>query len=457
MKKIYLTALIFAMAQRAIFAQNLEEISTKLIIEHPEIRTMESELKSRRSDSEHKSTYPDPKIGIAYRNYPYSKDGRLIDSRPNTPTMTGIEYSISQEIPFPGKLSTEGKIGKLNSIEFEHFTKAQKNKFLKEFYLLLLKLHITENKILWNKSVAQTLASLEKISKSNYSAGKNPYVEVIKNKVNLTMTKDKEIELALTKESLIGSLRYYTDPIQLNSEKLLKVNILDFLTGKQKEVEPKNFEIAKKLLPKNPSLLFTEASVQKSKAEEKLAKLAHLPETEIFFAYMKRRDQKFSVDQGPIEYRIMDQTEFRGDLMSFGLTMRVPVWSLLTSSALSDREEEKVKASLSETNKKEVELESILRNALALFAGAEKQLKLHDEILIPQLKQAQIAQSAVYQNRKSELSDTLQLKMELYNSHFSREDLLEKKYSSLLTILELSDRLMPESKFHKLEMKGEKE
>lgn len=140
----------------------------------------------------------------------------------------------------------------------------------------------------------------------------------------------------------------------------------------------------------------------------------------------------------------MDQTEYRGDLMSFGLTMRVPVWSLLTRSALNEREEEKVKMSVSETKKREIELETNFTNFISQYQGADKQLKLHDEILIPQLQQAQIAQNTSL-GKISDISGSLQLKMDLYNSHLTREDLLEKKYTSLISIFELTDYLLPEN------------
>ncbi len=453
---LFITIILCIFPIRFLHGQPIAELSETLLKDHPEIRALDSELKSKKSDGDHKTTYPDPKIGFAYRNYPYSRDGRFIDSKPNTPTMTGIEYSISQEIPFPGKLTMEGKIGKLAALEFEHFSKLQKNKFLKEFYLLLLRLHLTENKIAWNKSASEIISSIEKISKANYSAGKNPYVQVLKNKINLTMTKDKGIELALTKDSLKSSIKYFSDPVQIDFDKIHKNDIIKFLNSKKDEMASDDFKKLENQLVKNPNLLLSETTLQKNKQEEKLAKLSHLPETEVFFSYMKRRDQKFALDSGPLDYKIMDSTEFRGDLMSFGLTMRVPVWSMLTKSHLSDREEERVKAGSSENQKRFIELETVFKNAITLYNGADNQLKLHDEFLIPQLKQAQIAQSAVYQNRKSDLSETLELKLEFYNSHFVREDLLEKKYTSLLTILELTDLLLPRKNQVMPELNGDK-
>ncbi|MBE7411622.1 MAG: TolC family protein [Leptospiraceae bacterium] len=445
MKYLYIVVCTFTfIAIESIAADSLEDISKTILKKHPEILSLESELISRKSDSVHKSTYPDPKIGIAYRSYPYSKDGRFENSSTRNTSMAGIEYSFSQEIPFPGKISSERTLGNLTAIEFEHYTKMQKNRFLKDFYILLLKLHITENKIKWNSSILNTLVSIEKVAKANYSAGKIPYIDVVKNKINITITKDKEIELNQTKNSIVASLKYYTDPIGEKTDRITQINFLNFLKEKKNKIELENLQSVKKFLKKNPVLLFSEASIQKSKAEEKVTQFSHLPETEVFFAYMKRKDQKFAVDQGPLEYRIMDQTEYRGDLMSFGLTMRVPVWSLLTRSALNEREEEKVKMSVSETKKREIELETNFTNFISQYQGADKQLKLHDEILIPQLQQAQIAQNTSL-GKISDISGSLQLKMDLYNSHLTREDLLEKKYTSLISIFELTDYLLPEN------------
>ncbi|MDX1957235.1 MAG: transporter, partial [Leptospiraceae bacterium] len=76
-----------------VYSEELDMVLNNLIETHPEIQSIKSELKSKRANAEHDTTYPDPKIGVAFRNYPtrsYSLNDRAYD----TPSMTGIEYSI---------------------------------------------------------------------------------------------------------------------------------------------------------------------------------------------------------------------------------------------------------------------------------------------------------------------------------------------------------------------------
>ena len=73
--------------------------------------------------------------------------------------MTGIEYSISQEIPFPGRLTLQGKASKLNEIEFSHFSKSRKNQFVLEYISGLIRLKSSERKILLNDLIRKTLES----------------------------------------------------------------------------------------------------------------------------------------------------------------------------------------------------------------------------------------------------------------------------------------------------------
>ncbi|EOQ95980.1 hypothetical protein LEP1GSC195_2419 [Leptospira wolbachii serovar Codice str. CDC] len=104
---------IFVLPQILFAIEKSESMESKiqmLLGSHPELLVKYLESKEKHHRSEHADVYPDPKFGFAYRSYPYRGDVTRERSRPDTPGMTGNEYSISQEIPFPGKLDLEKQI-----------------------------------------------------------------------------------------------------------------------------------------------------------------------------------------------------------------------------------------------------------------------------------------------------------------------------------------------------------
>ena len=53
-----------------IYPQEVDIQLENLISLHPEIKSLDAELNSKRANAGHETTYPDPKIGVAFRNYP---------------------------------------------------------------------------------------------------------------------------------------------------------------------------------------------------------------------------------------------------------------------------------------------------------------------------------------------------------------------------------------------------
>jgi cobalt-zinc-cadmium efflux system outer membrane protein len=213
-----------------IYSEELDILIEDLITTHPEIQSLQSELKSKAAGANHETTYPDPKIGVAFRNYPtrsYTPNDRAYD----TPSMTGIEYSISQEIPFPGKLTLQGKASKLIEMEFLHFAKSRKNQFLLEYLSQLVRLKSSEKKIILNDLIRKTLESQKTISASTFATGNSALSKTLKLQVEGTVSQEREIEFTRDKKNAIASLEYFkTD--NTNLAKILEVDVSKYLLEK---------------------------------------------------------------------------------------------------------------------------------------------------------------------------------------------------------------------------------
>ena len=422
-----------------IYSEELDILIEDLITTHPEIQSLQSELKSKAAGANHETTYPDPKIGIAFRNYPtrsYSLNDRAYD----TPSMTGIEYSISQEIPFPGRLTLQGKASKLNEIEFSHFSKSRKNQFVLEYISGLIRLKSSERKILLNDLIRKTLESQKTISSSTYATGNSALSKTLKLQVEATRSQEREIEFIRDKKNAIASLEYFkTDNSDLT--KIVQADTGKFLSDKGNLIKTEKQNLKQKLL-ENPNYKLASVAIERSKNESRLSSLLHAPDTEVFFAYMKRRNQIVTVDNGPLNYQIMDNTEYRGDLFSFGVNVRVPVWSFFSSHNLKERSVENTKSKTFELERNKLFLESNFDKLLATLESIDSQLELYQKRLIPELNKSLSALSSQYGTGKIDLIEVLSAKLELQKTYISEEELLEKKKLTTLLILELTDSLV---------------
>ena len=422
-----------------IYPQEVDIQLENLISLHPEIKSLDAELNSKRANAGHETTYPDPKIGVAFRNYPtrsYTPNDRAYD----TPSMTGIEYSISQEIPFPGKLTLQGKASRFIEMEFLHFAKSRKNQFLLEYLSQLVRLKSSEKKIILKDLIRKTLESQKTISASTFATGNSALSKTLKLQVEGTVSQEREIEFTRDKKNAIASLEYFkTD--NTNLAKILEVDVSKYLLEKLAFVKSEKQNLKLNLV-ENPNYKLASVAIERAKNESKLSSILHAPDTEIFFAYMKRRNQIVTVDNGPLDYRIMDNTEYRGNLFSFGINVRVPVWSFFSSHDLKERSQENTKSKTFELERNKLFLESNFDKLFVTLESLESQIELYQKKLLPELSKSLSALSSQYGSGKIDLIEVLGLKIELQKAYISETELLEKKAITILLILELTDNLI---------------
>ncbi|MBP7281148.1 MAG: TolC family protein [Leptospiraceae bacterium] len=433
-----LIILIFHLTM-VIHSQEMDTQLENLISAHPEIQSLNAELNSKRANAGHETTYPDPKIGVAFRNYPtrsYSFNDRAYD----TPSMTGIEYSISQEIPFPGRLTLQGKVSKLNEMEFLHFSRSRKNQFLLEYLTQLIRLKTTERKILLNSLIRKTLESQKVISSSTFATGNSALSKTLKLQVEVTRSEERGIEYDRDKKTSLASLEYFKTESS-NLSKILEADTGKYLSEKANFIKL-NKENLKQNLVENPNYKLASVAIERAKNESKLSSLLHAPDTEIFFAYMRRRNQIVTVDNGPLNYQIMDNTEYRGDLFSVGMNVRVPVWSFFSSHELKERSNENTRSKAFELEKNKLFLESNFDKLISTLESLDLQIELYQKRLIPELNKSLSALSSQYASGKLDLIEVLSTKVELQNAYITEEELLEKKKITTLLILELTDNLL---------------
>ncbi|MCR1795725.1 TolC family protein, partial [Leptospira sp. id769339] len=218
---LYLLASIFN--SLPIFSEGnpLQNVLDVIVAEHPESKSLAGLSKSHKSHFESSGILPDPKIGFAYRNYP-TRNGYSIggNNALDTPTMTGIEFSVSQEFPFPGKLGTEKRIAKTIETEANLSYTLGVNRLVSDLLLRVNKFQRTEKKRLLNLKIIDLLNSQKVISEGYYSSGSIPLTGTIKVSVAKTSAMEKETEYITLLGDLSNQLEYYNVSNKINIQDL---------------------------------------------------------------------------------------------------------------------------------------------------------------------------------------------------------------------------------------------
>lgn len=447
--KLYKNILIscFLFFPQIVFAiettNSMESKIQMLLNSHPELLVKYLESREKHHRSEHADVYPDPKFGFAYRSYPYRGDVTRDRSRPDTPGMTGNEYSIAQEIPFPGKLDLEKQIvqkdSELDLLNAEWI----KNQFIRNYFETVLLKSALTREIQDLELLEKSINTGSKLESSQYSAGKSNITGTLR-ALNL---KEKIKDRLFTRNTQLSELNAKTSYFSLDNTSFLisEEEILKFLKEKEEEFVKSYSE---ELIQKSPYFKYAEVSTEKAEAEAKKEELLHYPETEVFISYMQRRRKPFLLDSGPLNVSIMDNPEFSGDLWSAGITLRIPVWSLGKSADLNRANLLKVHRMQLEKRKQTYLLETELKTSIQSWMGNKQRVENFQSSLLPTLNRSITTSAAAYTKGDISLVDTYQFLNESIEMKATFHEVNLNRWLSLLKVLEITNNIIPEDNSH---------
>ncbi|TGN18840.1 TolC family protein [Leptospira idonii] len=426
--------------------KSVDDILEILASEHPESKSLAGTSQAHKFHTEASGILPDPKVGFAFRNYPTRNGYSLSGNKAlDTPTMTGMELSVSQEFPFPGKLDTQKKVSKFLQSEADLAYLSGVNRIAGELFLRLNRFKSFERKKLINQRVLSLLDAQKSISESSYSYGGSTLAGVLKTTVAKTEAVARETEYSTSLNDLRSQLDYYLISGKLSFADLSEMDLDSFLEKEYLELESL-MKSDSSIVETSPDYKIQTEEERRLKEQAKLARYSLAPETEVFFSYMKRKPQTFVLDQGPLNYALMDVTEYRGDLFSLGINMRVPVWSALKWDSITGESDHLAEAGKDSVEKTRNQMFSELQRNLSLFKGLAEQIGIFEKRLIPELEKAARAGTYQYAAGKSNVLDTLLVQTEILNTKIRLEDLKERKNESIISVLKLLSLLYKEIK-----------
>jgi outer membrane protein TolC len=410
----------------------------RLLSTHPAVSVKDSEVKEKFYAAEHSDVYPDPKVGFAFRSYPYRGGISRDRARPDTPGMTGNEYFVSQEIPFPGKLNLEKSIKKFDSEIAIYNSEWNKNNFLRNYFETILVLNSIEKEILNLEDLNKSLSSLSKLESTSYSAGKNNLTGTLRSMNVKEKVKDRLIQRNIFADELRLRLEYFHSNQAENQ--ISSQDIVTYLQSKEEELLS---GINDHLLKDSPILKITDTNVSKANLEIQKDEILHYPDTEVFVSYMQRRQKSFLLDSGPLNYAIMDNPEYSGDLWSAGITMRIPVWSLTKQSDLTKSNSFKLDKVKKERELQHKLLETELNTALKNWRGNKTRSENFKKSVLATFQRSYSASLAGYSKGDISLTESLQFLNDSTEMIANSHEIELNRWLGVLKILEITNHLLP--------------
>lgn len=371
MKRInltFLTIFLLFISTVNLSGFSLEEVLEEALKKNPEIVAAEEHWKAAEAHVTAIRSWPDPQVGISYERIP---DESL---SPSDAQMR--MYSITQKIPFPGKITMKSRIAKKDaSIAREHLEEKRIEIMtkVKSVYYTLFLIH---KSIEIHKENKELIQNFTKIAESKYSLGKATQHDVLKAQVELSLIIDDL--LTLEHEDLPSAEA--TLNVLLNRKP-------DSTLGIPEEIDistvNKSLEQLKELaLENNPKLKSMSFSVEKSGDKLTLAKMEYLPDFTVRLMH-----QEMEMATG------IEAT--RGIMFS----MNIPLWFWKQGSSVKEKNAHK-NAIHSHYDEMKNSILVNVQNSLSDVDVSERRLNLFKTSILPQAEQTLKAATIAYQTGK---------------------------------------------------------
>ena len=429
--------------------------------------------------------YPDPMIGVTWSNAPYKKDLRFI--RDQTP-MTGIEYRVSQAIPFPGRLSLSSDLADLDAQSARLELAIEKNQLTLEFLsqvLLVRQLHRTYEATLLYGDHTRFVADT---ARTRYSVGRGDLADVSRASLEASRYDERAVRLKGMLAGRLRNLRYYLDyrdypnPDESDSndgraypnnpeEPIVNENNIDERNLHEPDTNENEShasagtqtdEVNRNTIIPSEIALFTrqiERYINEIKSQEafqaaaiparslqlgqqridqqrgitrqNLARMEYLPDFEVFASYRQR------------EYVANDPAAGE-DFYSFGISMRVPLWSALSGH-------NRMRSSEQSTRSAEIGADDVISRQQAQFESArlnyetlDRQLELFENSLLPRARQARDSARLSYETGRADITILIDAWNALYFLETEAIRLRVERDRALLEMAFILNFILPE-------------
>lgn len=359
-------------------------------------------------------SWPDPMAKATVSNVP--TDSWSMNRTP----MSGLEFMVTQNIPFPGKLGLKKNaarnLAKKATKDYESakdFVISELKQNYYQLYLLHKSIEITQK----NKVLLQDFA---KIASTRYSVGKGVQQDVLKAQVEVSKMTDKLISQQEMRKMVQAKMNILLD--RNPQEPLGKPEKLGF-----RDLEHSEEELQNMALESNPALQGMDFLVKATRSSYRLAHREYWPDFSFSVSY-RFRD----------EVRMDPVTGVNFFSASVGINIPLYFWS---------KQSKKVQEKRLDWESAGQKYESVKNNAKfgvsRLFYSLGKfreEIELYQTSILPQARQSLESAKSGYQVDKVDFVTLLNNEVTLYNYEIAYHQALSSYFVTIAKLEEMVGR-----------------
>lgn len=394
MKKI-LCALLFisaCLSGSPVSAQTtLDSLIAQAIKVSPKIKMLQAKLCASEDMVPQVSNLPDPMLTLGLMNLPTNSLSFTQEA------MTGKIIGLSQKIPFPGKLSTMGKVSQKNADIVKEELDDAKNEIRKNVASAYYELSFTRKAIAIENESGKLLKSIAEVVRTKYSVSTASQQNLLKIELEITKVNDKLDQLAEQESSQLAVLNSY---LLKPSNSTLNVHEnfnIKFLSLTQSELD--SLARANRPFLKGINIAEEKAALQKS-----LADYDYYPNFSLGIQYTQRD-------------RIAQTNMDLHDLVSFMVGISLPLnYGGKVSSKVEETESMK-ELYMQQYNSSLQMLNANFGSAISKLNTLKKRINLINNGLLPQAEQTYNAALSSYQVGQIDFINVIDAENNLYKIH----------------------------------------
>lgn len=277
----------------------LDELIETALQDNPMVAAQRSQLMATRYRVPQAGSLDDPRIGVRASNIPLSNLGLN-----NTP-MSGIDFSLAQKVPFPGKLKYRKKAEQAESEAVEQLLEELENRIRFEVSQAYYELYRIDKALYVTRQNRALLISLAKAAEARYATNQAKGPDVFRAQTFASELENSVIELRQERESAVVRLNTLLNQASETPRKLrYRFKI------KQPPDQPEWDDV----LEARPLLKALSDQVTAADHRVTLAKRQYFPDFDVSVSYRLREAAPGDPVNG-------------SDFISGGVNMNIPLWA----------------------------------------------------------------------------------------------------------------------------------
>jgi cobalt-zinc-cadmium efflux system outer membrane protein len=390
----------------------LDSLIAEALRANPDLKAAELRYKAFEAQVPQAGSLPNPMFKTAISNV--STKSWSLGKAP----MSGVEFMLSQTIPFPGKLGLMRSMSKSMAQKSRKEFESSKNFVISELKQNYYQLYSLEKSIQITQENKLLLEDFSQIAQTKYSVGEGIMQDVLKAGVEVSKMIDELIMLEEMRKTGRAKIN-----ILLNrnpQDSLGKPQELFFQKVNYSEQELQNLAVEN-----NPELKGMELMINASNADYKLARREYWPDFNFSLSYMRMKNDPS-----------MDLTAKR-DFISASAGAELPLY-------FWTKQKKKVQEKSLELESSRQQYEGMKNNlkfgVSEMFYSLEKykkEIELYQTAILPQARQSLESARSGYQVGKIDFLALLDDQMTLYNFEIAYHQTLSSYFQTLAQLEEM--------------------